>query len=71
MGIGSISSISARPRRCGIDDCGCSWRSTLYNALNSSAVLSHNLAFVPGGTWPQPLTIMTPRLIKITSEVDF
>ena len=43
----------------------------LYNALNSSAVLSHNLAFVPGGTWPQPLTIMTPRLIKITSEVDF
>ena len=43
----------------------------LYNALNSSAVLSHNLAFVPGGTWLQPMTIMTPRLVKITSEVDF
>ena len=42
-----------------------------YNALNSSAVLSHNPAFVPGGTWLQPMTIMTPRLVKITSEVDF
>ena len=26
----------------------------IYNALNSSAVLSYNLAFVPGGTWLQP-----------------
>ena len=43
----------------------------VYNTLNSSAVLSYNPAFVPGGTWPQPLTIMTPRLIKITGEVDF
>jgi hypothetical protein len=42
-----------------------------YNALDSSAVLSYNSAFVPGGTWPQPTTIMTPRLIKITGEVDF
>ena len=42
-----------------------------YNALNSSAVLSYNPAFVPGGTWPQPLTIMTPRLIKVTAEIDF
>jgi len=43
----------------------------VYNTLNSSAVLSYNPAFVPGGTWLQPLTIMTPRLIKITGEVDF
>ena len=42
-----------------------------YNALNSSVVLTYNPAFVPGGTWLQPLTIMTPRLIKLTAEVDF
>ncbi len=42
-----------------------------YNALNSGAVLSYNAVFVPGGTWLQPMTIMTPRLIKITGEVDF
>jgi hypothetical protein len=43
----------------------------LYNALNSSAVLTRNPAFVPGGTWLQPLTILTPRFIKITAEIDF
>jgi hypothetical protein len=43
----------------------------VYNALNSSAVLSYNNAFVPGGTWLQPMTLLTPRLIKITAEVDF
>jgi hypothetical protein len=42
-----------------------------YNALNSSAVLAYNPAFVPGGTWLQPVAIMTPRLIKVTGEVDF
>jgi hypothetical protein len=43
----------------------------LYNALNSSAALTYSNAFVPGGTWPQPLTIMSPRCMKITAEVDF
>ena len=27
----------------------------LYNLFNSSAVLSYNQTFVPGGTWLQPL----------------
>ena len=43
----------------------------IYNALNSSAVLAYNSAFVPGGTWLQPLTILTPRFLKITTDVDF
>ena len=42
-----------------------------YNALNSSAVLSDNSTFVPGGTWPPPQAIMTPRLIKLAAEIDF
>src|SRR5262249_26028203 len=29
----------------------------VYNALNSSAVLAYNNAFVPRGTWLQPMTI--------------
>ena len=41
----------------------------VYNALNSSAVLTYNNAFVPGGTWLQPLTILTPRFFKFTAEV--
>jgi carboxypeptidase family protein len=43
----------------------------VFNALNSSAVLTYNGTFVPGGMWPQPLTILTPRFFRITAEVDF
>ena len=43
----------------------------VYNALNSSAVLTYDNTFVPGGTWLQPLTILTPRFFKITADVDF
>ncbi len=42
----------------------------IYNALNSSAVLTYNSTFVPGGTWLQPLTILTPRFIRITAELE-
>jgi hypothetical protein len=43
----------------------------IYNALNSSAVLTYNTTFVPSGTWLQPITILTPRFFKITAEVEF
>ena len=43
----------------------------VYNALNASTVLSYNGTFVPGGTWLQPLTILTPRLVRLTADVDF
>jgi hypothetical protein len=43
----------------------------VYNALNSSAVLTYNNTFVPGGTWLQPLAILTPRFLKLTAEIDF
>jgi hypothetical protein len=43
----------------------------LYNALNSSAVLTYNNAYVPGGTWLQPVTVLTGRLIKIAAELTF
>jgi hypothetical protein len=42
-----------------------------YNALNSSAVLTYNSAFIPGGSWPQPSSIVTARLVKLTAEVTF
>jgi hypothetical protein len=43
----------------------------IYNLLNSSAVLSYNNTFVPGGQWLRPLTVLTPRLYKITAAFDF
>jgi hypothetical protein len=43
----------------------------MYNTLNSSAVLSYNNAFIPGGTWLQPLSVLTPRFIKFSAEIVF
>jgi hypothetical protein len=43
----------------------------IYNALNSSAVLTYNNAFVPGGTWLQPQTTLTPRFFRLTAEITF
>ncbi len=43
----------------------------IYNALNSSAVLTYDNTFVPGGAWLQPLTILTPRFLKIAAEINF
>jgi hypothetical protein len=43
----------------------------IYNTLNSSAVLTYDNTFVPGGAWLQPQTILTPRFLKIAAEFDF
>jgi len=42
-----------------------------YNALNSSVALAYNSTFVPGRLWPQPNSILTPRLLKLTAELTF
>ncbi len=43
----------------------------VYNALNSSAALAYSAAFTPGSAWPQPLSIVTPRFVRVTAEFDF
>jgi hypothetical protein len=43
----------------------------IYNVLNSSAVLTYNNTFVPGGPWLQPLTVMTGRFARISAEFTF
>jgi hypothetical protein len=43
----------------------------VYNAFNSSTVLAYNNAFVPGGSWLQPMTILTPRLFRFSAELDW
>ena len=43
----------------------------LYNALNTDAILTYNNAFVPGGTWLQPLTVVTARMVRFSAEFTF
>ncbi len=41
----------------------------LYNALNSSAILTYNNTYAgPGGTWLQPNAILTGRMTRISAE---
>jgi len=39
--------------------------------LNSSAILTYNAAFAPGGAWNTPVTVLTARLAKISAEITF
>ena len=43
----------------------------LYNVLNSSAILTYNNAFVPGGLWRTPNTVLTGRLARVSAQFDF
>ena len=43
----------------------------VYNATNTAAILTYNNTFVPGGTWLQPLTVVTARMFRFTAEFDF
>jgi hypothetical protein len=43
----------------------------LYNALNANPILTYNNTFVPNGTWLQPRSILTPRLFRISTELNF
>ena len=33
--------------------------------------LTYNNAFVPGGTWLQPLTVVTARMVRFSAEFTF
>jgi hypothetical protein len=43
----------------------------LYNALNSSAVLSYNQSFIAGGSWLIPTSVLSARFAKISAQFDF
>jgi len=43
----------------------------VYNVFNSAAVLTYNQVFVPGGPWLAPLSVLTPRFVKIAAQISF
>jgi hypothetical protein len=43
----------------------------VYNLLNSSAVLTNNAAFNPGGTWLAPTSVLSARFAKVSASIDF
>jgi hypothetical protein len=43
----------------------------VYNALNSSAVLGYNQAYILNGAWLTPNSVITGRFAKISAQFDF
>ena len=43
----------------------------IYNLLNTSAVLSYNSAFNPGGTWLAPTSVISARFAKVSASLEF
>jgi hypothetical protein len=44
----------------------------VYNLVNSNAVLTHNLTFVPTtDTWLRPNSVLQPRFVKLSAQIDF
>jgi hypothetical protein len=43
----------------------------IYNILNQAAILTYNQTFAPGGAWLAPQSVLTPRFLKISAQIDF
>jgi hypothetical protein len=43
----------------------------LYNVANSAPVLSYNQTFVPNGAWLAPTSVLQPRFVKFSAQIDF
>jgi hypothetical protein len=43
----------------------------LYNVLNSAAVLTYNQAFIAGGAWLTPTSVLSARFARISAQIDF
>ena len=43
----------------------------VFNVINAVATLTYNQTFVPGGTWLAPTSVLTPRFLKVSAQLDF
>jgi hypothetical protein len=43
----------------------------VFNIFNSNAILTYNQTFQPGGTWLAPQSVLTPRFVKLSAQIDF
>ena len=43
----------------------------VFNVMNSDAILTYNQTFTPGGAWLAPQSVLTPRFLKVSAQIDF
>jgi hypothetical protein len=62
MRVGKIFRIGASRANVGVD---------IYNLLNAATPLSYNQAFIPGGAWLTPTSVLSARFAKLSVQYDF
>jgi hypothetical protein len=43
----------------------------VYNVTNSAPVLTYNQTFVVNGPWLAPTSVLQPRFVKFSAQIDF
>jgi hypothetical protein len=43
----------------------------IYNLLNLAPTLSYNQAYIPGGAWLIPMSVMTARFAMLSAQLQF
>ena len=43
----------------------------VYNVMTAAPVLTYNQAFVPNGAWLTPTSVLQPRFVKFSAQIDF
>ena len=43
----------------------------VYNVTNSAAILTYNQNYNPTGNWLVPTSVLQPRFVKISAQIDF
>jgi hypothetical protein len=43
----------------------------IYNVMNAAPVLTYNQNFVPNGAWLTPTSVLQPRFVKFSAQIDF
>jgi hypothetical protein len=43
----------------------------IYNVANAAPVLGYNQTFVPNGGWLAPTSVLQPRFVKFSAQIDF
>jgi len=62
MRVGKIFRFGGHRTNVGVD---------FYNLLNAATPLSYNQAFIPGGAWLTPTSVLSARFMKISAQLDF
>ena len=43
----------------------------IFNLINSNETLTYNQTYAPTGTWLTPQSVLSPRFVKMSAQIDF